>query len=229
MRTQVASRVSLAALASVLVLAGCDDSDPVAPPESSIILSASPSDFTSNMLDPNGAARSNITAVVLDTNSIPLDGVAVFFSTDAGTLDSQSVAQTTDDNGIARDVLVTTQSAQVTAQSGDAMEQVTVTVAGVAIVETVVLNAQTPLTGTAPLTVEFSATVTSSTGNPIQNQVVTVTISGDGILNAPNPLLTNQFGIAEFEVQAITQDGTTVTANAGGKSSLAVEVNITPP
>jgi len=228
MRTQCRLRLLLPALVPVLLLAGCDESDPVAPPDSTIILNASPSDFTTGMLDANGFATSNISAVVLDGNSIPLDGVAVFFSTDAGSMASQSVAQTTDGNGIARDILVTAQSAQVSAQSGDATEQVTVTVDGVAIVGTIVLTATTPIAGTAPLTVTFTATVTSSTGNAIQNQVVTVSIVGDGLLTGAHPLLTNQFGIVPFDVEAITQNGTTVTANAGGKSSQTIVITINP-
>jgi hypothetical protein len=143
--------MGLALLVPALLLAGCDESDPVAPPDSTIILSASPTTL------PAGGGDSNISAVVIDANGVPQDGVAVFFSTNAGSLASQGTSQATDGNGRAVDVLSTTQSAQVDAQSGDAMKQVTVTVGGQLLVGEVTLVC-TPVSGNAPLSTTSTST-----------------------------------------------------------------------
>lgn len=223
MRTQCRLRLLLPALVPVLLLAGCDESDPVAPPESTIILSASPTTL------PAGGGDSNLSAVVIDGNGVPLDGVAVFFSTNAGSLASQGVSQVTDDNGRAVDLLTTTQSAQVDAQSGDAKAQVTVTVGGQQLVGAIALNCQ-PVTGAAPLMTACTALVTSSTGTgtPLPNVTLSVSVPGDPLAVKVDPFPdTDASGQARFEVENITQD-TNILASAGSVNSNAVAIDVTP-
>lgn len=96
---------------------------PIVPAEAaSIILSASP------FMLPAGGGTSTITAVVLDQDSVPLEGAGVTFNTDVGELDSQGMELTTDSLGVAVDFLTTTESAMVTAASGSVSAQLTVTV-----------------------------------------------------------------------------------------------------
>jgi hypothetical protein len=218
----------LAAIAlTALALAGCEDSTPVAVEGSEIILAASPTNIT--VPDPmTGNGTSNITATVLNPSGVPQDGVAVFFSTTAGSLQSNGVSVETDDNGLARDVLTTRQSAQITARSGSASAQVTVTFAGQALVGQVILSATTPTSCTAPCTVSFTATVRDTNGNVISGALVSPDILGDGNPSPAPPYTTNAQGTVMFDVTGITQDNTSVAAFAGGVSSERILITITP-
>ena len=216
-----------------LVVPACDDSTSVAPEGSSIILAASPSNIVN--VDANGEGESAIMATVLNVSGIPQDGVAVFFSTNAGTLDSGGQAEETDGNGIARDRLRTTQSAQITAQSGSASAEVTVSVAGQPpVVGNVNLQADGSTTVSSGGTVAFSVSVFDTFGVAIENQQVTITTPvGGGIVdisrnNTGGVLLTDAFGIAVFDLRNITINGTEVVANAGGQSSQTVTITVVP-
>ena len=186
-----------------------------------IILSASPSNL------PAGGGASNITAMVLDQNSIPLDGVAVLFSTNAGTLESEGVAQTTNGDGIARDVLRTIESAQVRAQSGDASNTVTVIVEGAGLVGSVILSCA-PTSGSAPLRTTCTVTVIGTPGNPLASQIVS-TIIVPGASRDPDETMlleTDINGTVTFDVLNITVDGSSIAAAAGGVASVTVIISI---
>lgn len=223
MTTREFAKITLAAMAAALLLAGCDESDPVAPPDSTIILSASPTNL------PAGGGESSLTAVVIDANGVPQDGVAVFFSTNAGALASQGIAQVTDGDGRARDTLTTTDSAQVTAQSGDATAQVTVTVAGAQLVGAISLSCQ-PTSGNAPLSTDCSALVTSTTGNKLAGVTLSVNIPLDSnAIKAPPFPVTDTNGLASFGIENMTIDNAVITASSGSVTSNSITIDITVP
>ena len=170
--------LALGLISMTLLGFGCRDSDPAAPPGSSIILSASPADL------PGVGGVSLIQAVILDSNGIPQRKVNVFFSTNSGTLDSGGVGVQTNDDGIAQDRLVTFNSANVNAQSGDATAQVTVTVGGVEPVGMVTLTCSPP-SGSAPLRTTCTVQVTSTRGNALFDQIVDTIISDGSAVRSP--------------------------------------------
>jgi hypothetical protein len=221
MRRQPASRMSLAVLVPVLLLAGCDESDPVAPPGSKIILSASPTTL------PAGGGDSNVSAVVIDGNGVPQDGVAVFFSTNAGSLASQGISQVTDNNGRATDVLTTNQSAQIDALSGDATAQVTVTVGGQQLVGAITLSCN-PVSGNAPLSTTCDIHVSDTNFQDLEGVFVAVDLTDTNAdLIDGSSFRTDVNGNAQFDVANLTVDNSTIMASSGGKSD-TVTIDITP-
>ena len=115
---KIAATIALAAVA----LTGCDKSDPTAPDNSKVILSANPANLD---LDKGETGFSNLTATVLDADGRPLSGLNVRFSTNSGTLQSGGDGVETDTNGIARDVISFTgedEDASVVARASGATE-----------------------------------------------------------------------------------------------------------
>lgn len=224
MKTREFAKIIPAALAAALLLAGCDESDPVAPPDSTIILSASPTSL------PSGGGTSDITAVVLDPSSIPLDGVAVFFSTNAGSLASQGIAQTTDEFGRAVDTLTTTDSAQIQAQSGDATAQVTITVAGQQLVGSITLVCQ-PTTGASGFTSDCTARVFNTNSVPIEGIFVTPTVLGDpNAQPSVGAAETDVNGAALFSILNLTVNGAQITCSVGSVSPTSpITITVTNP
>jgi PKD domain/Bacterial Ig-like domain (group 1) len=84
-----------------------------------IILTANPSTL------PFGGGSSKLQAFVFDEDGNPVAGVKVFFQTDNGTLKSGGNPVTTDNSGVARDVLTTTVTAEVTAQTNTGLSVTT--------------------------------------------------------------------------------------------------------
>ena len=221
MRTQRALRMSLAALVPALFLAGCDESDPVAPPGSTIILSASPTTL------PSEGGDSSLSAVVIDGSGVPQDGVAVFFSTNAGSLASQGTSQATDGNGRATDLLTTTQSAQVTVQSGDATAQVSITVGNQPLVGEVILQCS-PVSGMAPLSTTCDIHVNDTNFQDLEGAFVAVDLTDeDADLLDGSSFRTDVNGNAQFHVTGLSLDNSTIMASSGGKSD-SVTIDITP-
>jgi hypothetical protein len=110
----------------MLPLFTCEKSDPTAPAEATILLSANPDTVEP---DNSGYGTSIITAQVLDEAFNALDGVAVTFSASpSGTLESNGAARKTDENGRISDTLRTNAETTVTARSGSASEEITVSV-----------------------------------------------------------------------------------------------------
>jgi hypothetical protein len=112
-RRAAAAGMALCALAG---LASCENSDPVAPPDSTITVSANPQ----TVITPGGqAGTADITAIVRSKNGTRLPDQEVTFDSSVGSLDPiAGTTITTDDDGVAACTLTTTGAATVTARSG---------------------------------------------------------------------------------------------------------------
>lgn len=168
-----------------------------------------------------------VSAVVFDSNRNPLPGVNVQFTTTTGTL-SPTTANT-DENGIARTQLTTTQTATVTAFAGSATGSARVDVSAAPNVQ--VAAPENGTVGTAvPVTVTFSAP-TGSTGTP--NQVATLVVDfGDGT-SETRTNVTGQVALTHTYQQAggytITARATDVAGNTGIGSDAVVISHAPPP
>ena len=160
-----------------------------------------------------------VTALVFDEASNPLPGVNVQFVASTGTLIATTA--TTDNNGIARTQLTTTQTATVTAVAGAAKGEVRVEVSAAPSVT---------ITTTSPATVGVPHPITVGNSSPRQVQSVVVDF-GDGTSDTR----TNVTGDAAFIHTYQREGGVTITARvtdvAGntGTSSKAIVVNRSQP
>jgi hypothetical protein len=93
--------------------------------QQNVFVSANPTTF------PTGGGTSLISAVVTDDSGKPVVGTGVQFSTTAGTLQSGGSVIETNGNGVATDVLVTTENATVTASTDDGFSGQTTILVGV--------------------------------------------------------------------------------------------------
>jgi hypothetical protein len=119
------TRILILALfaASVLLMTGCEKSDPAAPSDAVIVVTASPGNISLDDLDPNGEAKATIRAEVFNAEGNPKSGVGIRFSTDIGRMESGGDSIKTDGSGIAEDKLIVSEDdedseATVTAASG---------------------------------------------------------------------------------------------------------------
>lgn len=132
-----------------------------------IALSASPSSVSQS------GGTVTVAALVMDESGNPLPGVNVTFSADVGQL-SPTVALS-DENGVARTQLATTQTSKVTATAGTATKDVTVTVSSAPPV-----TITAPDTGTQGVPVAITVS-TAATGSTSPRQVATLIVDyGDG-------------------------------------------------
>lgn len=88
-----------------VALVACEDNDPTAPAMSTTELSANPASVD---LRTETTGHSDLSALVLDEDGRPLNGINVFFSSTSGVLASGGAAVESDDDGIARDRLTLT-------------------------------------------------------------------------------------------------------------------------
>jgi len=134
-------RVQLAAALTVLLLVaanfvGCESSDITAPMDAQIIVRATPQTVIIDREAGETEGVSVITAQLFDAQGFPLDGIAVSFSTTAGTLATEPppgqppITVETNSSGTAADTLTMTLNdpaeAVVTAQSATLSNDVTV-------------------------------------------------------------------------------------------------------
>ncbi len=171
---------------------------------------------------PAGGGTSTITAVVADTNGNPLNGIAVSFSTDAGSL-SSSLA-TTSANGQATTTLTTNRDATVTAASG-ATATATVAVK-VGTLPVMSFGAYTPANPMAGQVVTIPLNITTTAGNdPFQN----VNISfGDGDsrdLGAVNSNTSVQHAYARDGIYTVIATG---TGADGSRNQTSTQVSVSP-
>lgn len=123
--------LSYAAFALVLAVgAGCDESDPTAATDWTILVRANPGTVN---IDPNlgqTEGTTEIQASLFDADGIPQPDIAIVFTTTDGVLESGGAARKTDAFGIARDVLTlletSAETVEVTASSSSLAERVVV-------------------------------------------------------------------------------------------------------
>ncbi len=102
--------------ALLLSFLSCEESDPTAPKNSTILLTADPQTVRP---DHTGFGKSTITAQVLDESFNSVNGVGVLFSASpTGEFASGGASIITDGNGRAKDTLTTNADTTVTARSG---------------------------------------------------------------------------------------------------------------
>jgi hypothetical protein len=68
-----------------------------------------------------GGGKSRLRAFVFDEDGNPMSGIKVFFETDKGSLASRGEPVETDGAGVAKDTLTTTETAQVSASTSNAI------------------------------------------------------------------------------------------------------------
>ncbi len=146
-----------------------------------------------------------ISALVLDSGSNPLPGVSVIFSANAGALSATSAL--TDEGGIARTTLQTTQNTTVTARTGSVTPATVDVVVSAAPTVSIEVTPASPIAG-----VPVAITVTASSGttaNPRQVQTLELDF-GDGTRETRS----NVTGTAAFTHTYSTAGGYTITARA---------------
>ena len=213
---------SAALIASVALLGGCERTDPTAPAQSTIDLSANPSTID---LTTHASGTSLITAFVLDKDGNPLTGVKVYFTTNSGTLRSGGDGVSVNGSGLARDTL--------TLRQGDDPATVTARATGAGS-DTVTVSTNEPGAPTItlaanPSTIDLStdsdgtsvivATVRRDTGQPFQGaQVVFSTTSGT-LSSGTSPVTADANGQARDTLKLTrTQSNATVTGSVQGYS-----------
>jgi hypothetical protein len=155
-----------------------------------------------------------ISALVLDAASNTLPGVAVIFSANAGALSASTAL--TDDNGIARTTLTTTQTTTVTARTGS------VTPATVDVVVSAPPSVEV-VTGAGPFTVGVPVAITIDLPTPTATtrQIASIVVDfGDGTQQR----LTNVTGDVGLTHTYGREGGYTITATAsdvGGNTSIS--------
>jgi hypothetical protein len=207
---------SACAAALVLVSAACDSVDPVAPPESVLTISVSPT-----FIELNGSAT--VTVLGRKSNGQPINkGSEVFFSTTLGTITQMAEA---DENGIANAILRgdgRAGEATVTATSGAASAAVSEPIQIGAFAAFITLQVTPSVVLEEGGTLDLLALVRDDRGALLPNAVVNFT-SEFGILGSGGSgIVTNAQGEARDTLSVSAADvvaaGTqfTVTAQTGG-------------
>jgi adhesin/invasin len=170
---------------------------------------------------PANGGTSTIVARVEDANGNALSGVPVTFTTDAGTLSSQTVL--TNENGFATTFLSTNTAATVTASSGGRTSNAKVTV-----------RSRSTITVTSPSGSVFvgqSTTFTVTPGSGVAMKEVTIDF-GDGVvkslgaISSATPVVHTYKDDGEFTVEVRGFDVDGGTAEASGSVSV-IPFNVT--
>lgn len=168
-----------------------------------IVMSANPSSVPAT----GGAVE--ILATVLDADGNRVSGVAVSFSTSAGTLSSQTII--TDGNGEARTRLTTTRQATVTATAGAVTAPATLTInVNTAPSVTIAVSPASPTAGSAAT---FTFTVNSSATNTAALRDLVIDFGDGDKLTLSSPSSTTS-------ISHVYEDGGTYTVTA-----VATDVN----
>lgn len=169
-RRRMAAAGALAALALGLGLAGCEDSDPVAPADSTITVSASPQTV---VVPQNGQGTSQITATVRSKNGTRLPDQEVTFTTTAGSLVPEAETPLiTDDTGQAECLLLTSTSATITARSGSITSAPTQVNTAPGDLAQFLLNVVPQVLTGCNDTLTLTAQVNTTSGDPVQGVIV---------------------------------------------------------
>lgn len=163
------SLIVAAAGALLLIVAGCDESDTIAPEGSTISLNANP-----NQVILVGGVQDNnpitIRATVSNSVGVPLPGQDVRFNTNSGSLSvgvTQPVA--TDSFGIATTELsLATTGPTVSATSGKASASITITSANGQVTQ-ILLNVVPSILSDCSDTFDITATALDGNGDGVEN------------------------------------------------------------
>src|SRR5436190_12729224 len=210
------SRTTILAAALITLglgaLAGCDKTDPTAPDNSTVNVTANPASLN---LGTGETGHSNITAVVEDSTGRPLSGIRVRFDTTSGTLANGAEGVTTNSNGVATDVL--------TLRFGDADASVSARASGATSDSVTVTAGNNPApvadVRVSPTTVRSGQSVTFDGSHSSDSQGGSITSylwmihSGDGDATATTPIVNKSFTATGSVTGSLT-----VTDN-GGKST----------
>ena len=215
-----------AALALGLGLARCEDSDPVAPPDSTITVSANPQTV---VVPQNGQGTSQITATVRSKNGTRLPDQEVTFSTTAGTLvPPAETPLLTDSDGQSKCLLLTSTSATISARSGSITSTPTQVNTAPGDLAQFILNVSPQVLTACNDTLTLTAQVNTTSGDPVQGVIVVFDevppstlfgnfSPGNQVLTDVNGMAvvmwTPQASICADECQAATADPNT---NPGG-------------
>ena len=188
---------SVALILSTWLLSGCDNTDPTAPKDSTIDLSANPShlDFQTG----ETSRHTTLTATVLDSEGVPVRDVAVHFSTTSGTLASGGDSVKTDHNGEAHDTLtlhVTDDDAEVKARAAGATTG------------TVTVSVNAPGENVAPV-----AVITPTSPTPTLNQPFT--FSGTSSHDSDGVIKTYDWDFGDSSSHASTATASHTDTHAG--------------
>jgi hypothetical protein len=229
--TALSKGVAAAALLSsaMVVLVTCNRDDPIAPEGSTINVTSSPQTIVAAGGNPGCAT---VTATLRGKNGVRLPDQEVLFSASAGSLckknkkcdvvvadpnlcSPQGTGTQSDSFGQAKILLLTDQSATVTAQSGAIMGNTTVQVTS-AKIASISLDGDTQNISLCTDSVNLIATVVDTNGDPISNVVIqflqsaptnTTLLSGNFVQAQPR---TDANGEA---MSTFTPDPTTCTKN----------------
>ena len=161
---------ALGLLAAGLAASGCEDSNPVAPAESTITVSANPQ--TVVVPSGGGSGTTEIVARVRAKNGTPLPGQEVTFSSTGGTLSPPAETPlTTDNNGQSVSILTTTSAATVTARSGGITGMTQIQTAPGNLAQFILQVVPNELTGCND-DLTLTAMVATTTGDPVQGILV---------------------------------------------------------
>ena len=175
----------------------------------------------------NNTATNTVTATVTDKNGNPVQGVAVSFTTDAGSTVVTSPVTTNAAGVASTDVKATLAGAHTVTATVNGSNKTTTTTF-IADGSTAGLdptnNPGSSLTATSgaiannTATNTVTATVTDKNGNPVQGVAVSFT-TDVGASMVTSPVTTNAAGIASTTVTATVAGAHTVTATANGSSA----------
>jgi hypothetical protein len=158
----------LVLLAGGMLLAAlaCEDSETVAPPDSTITLSANPSQVV--LVGGIQVAPVTVLATVRDSIGVPLPGQDVRFTTTSGSLSPVvGTPVSTDKLGNATSLLVNARvGPQITATSGKATANITLT-AATGLVAQITLTAETTDLLTCSDTIDVTAKAIDPDGDPV--------------------------------------------------------------
>jgi len=150
----------------LLGMVSCDSSDPTAPADSTITVSANPQ----TVVVPSGSTgTTEITATLRSKNGTRLPDQEITFSTSAGTLTPPAETPVlTDSDGQANSTLTTSTSATITAQSGGISGTTQVQTASCDLAQ-FLLDVQPQELTTCSDTLTFTAQVEDTGGSPCAN------------------------------------------------------------
>jgi hypothetical protein len=230
----------LALAAALVALPACNSSDPVASEGSTIRVTANPKDIPEAL---RGELPSTITAIVLSSGGIRQTGVEVIFTTEDGCFGTEGnnclltgegsaiEIALTDSDGIASVLLYTFTSTTVSAQSGSAMDEETVSIGGEQIVGSITLDPRDDITGGVPRNseIDFLVTVVDTNGLPIRDALVILDIDPPeaGTHAFPFGSRTDEDGMLEFKVEVL--DRFDIRVQILGEFSNSLEVLLSTP